>query len=103
MEDATDPVRPAPGGGTLIDVWVVPGSARPGLDGLHDGRVRVRVAAPPEGGRANREAAGAVAAACAARRARVVAGAKARRKVIEVAGTGPAAVRAALRRHGVSV
>jgi uncharacterized protein YggU (UPF0235/DUF167 family) len=102
MGSAASPVRATDGKRALVEVWVVTGSSRPGIDGLHDGRVRVRVAAPPEGGRANREAAAVVAAACGARRARVVAGLAARRKVVEVLGVGPADVRAALRRAGVA-
>jgi hypothetical protein len=39
--------------GTLIEVWVIPRSSRPGLFGVHDGRLRARVAAPPEHGKAN--------------------------------------------------
>ncbi len=80
---------------------MVPGSSRPGIDGLHDGRVRVRVAAPPEGGRANREAARLVAAACGARRGRVVAGAAGRSKVVEVPSVGRPAAVAGLRERGV--
>ena len=41
--------------GTFVSVWVVPRSKRPGLDGFHDGSLRVRVAAPPAEGLANRE------------------------------------------------
>ncbi|HEY4606369.1 MAG TPA: DUF167 domain-containing protein, partial [Acidimicrobiia bacterium] len=41
--------------GVLVDVWAVPRSSRSEIRGLHDGRVRVRVSAPPEGGRANEE------------------------------------------------
>lgn len=37
-----------------LDVWVVPGAARSELKGLHDGCLRVRIAAPAGGGKANR-------------------------------------------------
>lgn len=43
--------------GTFVTVWVVARSKKPGLDGFHDGSVRVRVAAPPADGMANREVA----------------------------------------------
>ena len=40
------------GDGVAIYVWVVPGVHKPGISGLHGEKVRVRVGAPPEGGRA---------------------------------------------------
>ena len=102
MTDSSSPVRAADGG-VLIDVWVVPGSSRPGVDGLHGGRVRVRVAAPPEGGRANREAARLVAAACGARRGRVVAGGSGRSKVVHLPAVARATAAARLRELGIPV
>jgi uncharacterized protein YggU (UPF0235/DUF167 family) len=94
------PLTRAPGG---VDVrcWVVPGSSRPGLDGLHGGAVRVRVGSPPEGGRANDEAASRVAAACGGRRGEVIRGAKGRSKVVRVEGVGVTAAAAALRAAGL--
>lgn len=41
--------------GTLVSVWVVPRASRSEIVGLHNGRVKVRVVAPPEAGRANQE------------------------------------------------
>lgn len=41
--------------GVLVKVWVVPRSSRSEIKGLHNGRIKVRVAAPPEEGRANAE------------------------------------------------
>ena len=86
--------------GILIDVWVVPGASRNEVTGLHDGALRVRVAAPPEGGKANRAAAAAIAGFFAVRRARVVGGATSRRKQILVEGTGIAAAAERLKRMG---
>jgi uncharacterized protein len=47
-----EPVRAVEGGCELA-IWVIPGASRNQIAGLHDGRIRVRVTAPPEGGRAN--------------------------------------------------
>jgi len=94
------PVRPVEGG-VEIDIWVVPGSSRPGLAGLHDGALRVRVGAPPEGGKANSEAARLVAEAAGGRRGIVIRGATSRRKVVMVSGPGVAATEEALRSAGV--
>jgi uncharacterized protein (TIGR00251 family) len=37
----------------LLDVWVQPRAARTAVDGLHDGRLKLRLAAPPVDGAAN--------------------------------------------------
>ena len=41
------------GDGVLLQVSVVPNAKRTEVDGLHDGALRVRLAAPPIDGRAN--------------------------------------------------
>lgn len=42
--------------GVVLPVLVVPGASRSEIVGPHGAEIRVRVAAPPEKGRANREA-----------------------------------------------
>ena len=41
------------GDGVLLQLSVMPNAKRTEADGLHDGALRVRLAAPPIGGRAN--------------------------------------------------
>jgi uncharacterized protein (TIGR00251 family) len=79
------PIREHPDG-VVIDVWVVPGAGRDEIAGLHGGALRVRVSAPPEGGKANRSVARLVARAVGARRGTLVGSPKSRRKQILVAG-----------------
>lgn len=80
-----------------LRVRVHPGARRPGLVGrLADGSVKLAVAEPPEGGRANRAVEEALAAALglARSRVRVVGGAAARLKQVEIEGLdGPEAER----------
>mgnify|MGYP001569607711 CR=1 FL=1 len=40
--------------GSLLTVWVVPGAKRTELVGYHGDALRIRIAAPPEQGKANK-------------------------------------------------
>jgi len=78
-----------PGPVVSLGVRVHPGAKRPGLVGrLADGSLKVAVAEPPEGGRANRAVEALLAEILGLRRAqvRVVRGGAARRKQVEVEG-----------------
>jgi len=78
--------------GSEIDVWVVPGSSRTEISGTHAGALRVRVAAPPEGGKANRAVVGLLREAIGADGIELVRGAKSRRKVFAVSGVSPSQI-----------
>ncbi len=81
-----------------IQLRVSPGAARTAVVGRYGDGWKVRVAAPPEGGRANAELERHLAAllGVARRDVRVVAGAAGRTKTVEIAGVTAAAVAAAL-------
>lgn len=81
------PLRPHPEG-TELDVWVVPGASRTEITGVHDGAVRIRVAAPPEGGKAN-DAVRRLLAKTAGCRVRLLRGPTSRRKVFLLEGVDP--------------
>ena len=90
-----------------LTVWVQPGASRDRVVGLHGEAVKVAVAAPPEKGRANQAVARLLAAAMGLRKSavRVVAGAAARQKVIEIDGVSAARLAefiAAWRRAGAA-
>lgn len=72
--------------GVVVTVWVVAGASGSAIGGEHAGAVRVRVAAPPERGRANAAAVSLVVAAFGARRGTVVKGHAHRRKRILLEG-----------------
>jgi hypothetical protein len=80
------PCLSARGEGALLRVAVVPNARRTGADGLHDGALRVRLAAPPVEGRANARLLAWLAdeLGCARRAVRLQRGDHARRKAVEV-------------------
>lgn len=79
-------------------MWASPGAARSEVAGVADGRLRVRLAAPAHGGRANAELVRVLAARLGVRRAdvTVVRGATTRRKIVAVRGIRLATARAKL-------
>ena len=81
------PLRPH-AEGTEIIVWVVPGASRTEVAGLYDGALRVRVAAPPEGGKANKSLTRVLAAQTGAK-VRLLSGTTSRRKRLLIAGRSP--------------
>ena len=80
-------------GGALVAVRAVPGAKRDEIAGPLGDRLKVRVAAPPEGGRANDAIRALVAGALGvrARDVEIVAGATSREKTLRVSGVGVAA------------
>jgi len=88
--------------GVLVRLRVSPGAKNTGLQGTYGGEaLKLRVAAPPVGGKANAEAerflAGLVGAAPA--KARVVRGLSARDKTVFVGGVDVARAREAISSH----
>jgi uncharacterized protein len=81
-----------------IEVYVQPRAGKTELVGVHDGRPKIRLAAPPVDGEANAALVEFVARRLniAKSRVRVVGGLTSRRKVLEVEGVGADAVHEAL-------
>ena len=90
-------VRPS-GDDTILDVWVVPGAHATEVVGVHDDALRVRVAAPPEGGKANKTAERILREILGVRPV-LEAGRSSRRKQLRVAGCSPGEVVEALYEH----
>jgi uncharacterized protein len=92
----TNPVGAA---NSRLAVKVSAGASRTALDGWHDGRLRVRVGALAERGRANAAVTALVARELGLPKSavRVVAGRTSPRKTLEITGIGEADVRKRLR------
>lgn len=75
-----------------IAVWVVAGSSRAAIDGLHGERLKIRVTSPARQGRANEEVAGMLADALGAKVV-LEAGMRSRSKTFHVSITDVARVR----------
>ncbi len=86
--------------GVRFDVQAMPRAPRTAVDGIRDGRLVVRVTAPPVDAAANDAVVATLARALDVPRrdVRIVSGAAARRKTVEVAGLDAGAVRQRLAR-----
>lgn len=82
-----------------LAVWVTPGARCTSLEGVADGRLRVRVGAPAHEDKANRELVRFLAEVLGVPKSRVViaGGGTGRRKTLRVAGIAPAEARRKLR------
>lgn len=96
MKSASPPRRAA-----RLEVYVQPRASKTELAGLHDGAVRIRIAAPPVDDAANRALIDFVAQRLSVprRSVRIVAGGASRRKVLEIDGSTLEEITAALRRE----
>ena len=85
----------ARGDAVLVDVFVVVRASRTRLVGVHDGRVKVQIAAPPVDGAANKELVRFFARALDVSRSAVklLSGESSRRKRIEVSGVSVAVMK----------
>ena len=81
-----------------VSVKVVPGASRDRVVGRYGGAIKVQVAAPPEGGKANKAVLALLADALGVRpnQVRLVRGATQSRKVVEVDGVPQAEIDARL-------
>lgn len=85
-------------GTVLLRVRAQPRASRTEFAGEHDGALRIRLAAPPVDGEANRELIRFLAGTLGVSRAQVTvrSGESGRNKLVAIAGVDPAAVRRAL-------
>lgn len=85
-------------GCVLVDVHVVPRASRSAIGGLHGGRVRVTLAAPPVDGAANAELVALFARelGCPRRDVAIVRGESGRKKTVALRGVSAAQVAALL-------
>ena len=87
-----DPIRPHPDG-VAVDVLVVPNASRAVVIGLHGDRIKVKVASPPNKGKANAAVLELIEETLGARRCQVLAGRTTRSKTILVPGKDVDSVR----------
>jgi uncharacterized protein len=88
----------ADGDDVLVWVKAVPGASRDEIAGVLGGRLKVRVAAPPEGGKANKAIAMLLAGAIGVKAGRVSveSGQSSAEKIVRIAGCSVDLVRSAL-------
>ena len=81
-----------------IEVYVQPRASRTEVAGLHDGRLKIRLAAPPVDGAANAELVSFIAArlGIAKSKVRIAAGESSRRKIVVIEGIDQTVVEATL-------
>lgn len=81
-----------------INVYVQPRASKTAVVGMHDGCIKIRLAAPPVDGAANAALIEFIAERIGVARSRVrlISGASSRRKVVEIDGVEAAAVATAL-------
>jgi hypothetical protein len=91
----TDLIR-AQDDSVLVDVLVVPNASNSQVVGLHGSRIKVRVAGPPERGKANKAVVDLLVEATGARRGEVVSGRTHRHKTVKLWPADTEAVRKAL-------
>ncbi len=89
--------------GVRINISVQPRAARSGLAGVHEGRLKVRIAAPPVDGEANEELTRFLARLFEVPRSAVtiVQGHRGKRKQVHLTGVSLESVRARLREHQI--
>jgi uncharacterized protein (TIGR00251 family) len=82
-----------------LEVYIQPRASKTELAGMHDGLVKIRIAAPAVENTANRALIDFVAQrlGIAKRCVRIVSGGASRKKVLEIDGVGAAAIATALR------
>ena len=100
MKASAAPLMRTTASGVLLEIRVIPRASKTTVGGSRDGRLVVRVTAPPVDGAANLSAVAALAQTLRLPRqaVRLVAGETSRNKVVEIAGLDPGEVR---RRLGI--
>lgn len=106
MAEATDPlgalILTESADGVTLPLRVSPRARRSAIDGVVEGALRVRIAAPPVEGAANKAVSAYLARVLGVPRRDVslLAGEQSRQKVVRVGGLNAAQIRQRLREHG---